>query len=167
MEDRVVLWGLQAASWENFPEKSPCLHLNSDDRCLSVTYLCVRLCWTWAGRNHTEWGHCSSAKEDVTVYGVRKIIKQSTTKVLARCLNDLFMYLFIQQFFLCQAVFKALGKGSSCSGKTHIMLMLAVSLVLGSCKEKLSAEELMLLNCGVEEDSWESLGLQGDPTSPS
>ena len=32
---------------------------------------------------------------------------------------------------------------------------------------RLSAEELMLLNCGVGEDSWESLGLQGDPTSPS
>ena len=32
---------------------------------------------------------------------------------------------------------------------------------------KLSAEELMLLNCGVGEDSWESLALQGDPTSPS
>ena len=32
---------------------------------------------------------------------------------------------------------------------------------------KASAEELMLLNCGVGEDSWESLGLQGDPTSPS
>ena len=30
----------------------------------------------------------------------------------------------------------------------------------------LSAEELMLLNCGVGEDSWEFLGLQGDPTSP-
>ena len=29
------------------------------------------------------------------------------------------------------------------------------------------AEELMLLNCGVGEDSLESLGLQGDPTSPS
>ena len=25
----------------------------------------------------------------------------------------------------------------------------------------------MLSNCGVGEDSWESLGLQGDPTSPS
>ena len=25
----------------------------------------------------------------------------------------------------------------------------------------------MLLNCGVGEDSWESLGLQGDPTNPS
>ena len=31
---------------------------------------------------------------------------------------------------------------------------------------RLSAEELMLLNSGVGEDSWESLGLQGDPTSP-
>ena len=30
-----------------------------------------------------------------------------------------------------------------------------------------STEELMLLNCGVGEDSWESLGWQGDPTSPS
>ena len=29
------------------------------------------------------------------------------------------------------------------------------------------AEELMLLNCGIGEDSWESLGLQEDPTSPS
>ena len=32
---------------------------------------------------------------------------------------------------------------------------------------KLNTEELMLLNCGVGEDSWESLGLQGDPTIPS
>ena len=31
---------------------------------------------------------------------------------------------------------------------------------------KLSAEEFMLLNCGVGEDSWESLGLQEDPSSP-
>ena len=28
---------------------------------------------------------------------------------------------------------------------------------------RLSTEELMRLNCGVGEDSWESLGLQGDP----
>ena len=44
----------------------------------------------------------------------------------------------------------------------------------GSCMDvrvglwrRLSAEELMLLNCKVEEDSWGSLGLQGDQTSPS
>ena len=33
--------------------------------------------------------------------------------------------------------------------------------------KELSAEELMLFNCGVGEDSWESLGLQGDPTGQS
>jgi len=33
--------------------------------------------------------------------------------------------------------------------------------------KELSAEELILLNCGVREDSWEPLGLQGRPTSPS
>ena len=34
-------------------------------------------------------------------------------------------------------------------------------------QRKLRAEVLMLLNCGVGEDSWESLGLQGDPASQS
>ena len=32
---------------------------------------------------------------------------------------------------------------------------------------KAEPEELMLLNCGVGEDSWQYPGLQGDPTSPS
>ena len=34
-------------------------------------------------------------------------------------------------------------------------------------RRKLSAEELMLLNCGVGEDSCESLGLKGDSPVPS
>jgi len=34
-------------------------------------------------------------------------------------------------------------------------------------QRKLNAEELTLLNCGIGEDSRESLGLQGDPTNPS
>ena len=34
-------------------------------------------------------------------------------------------------------------------------------------ERKLSTEEFMFLNCGVGKDSSESLGLQGDPTSPS
>ena len=33
--------------------------------------------------------------------------------------------------------------------------------------KQVSAKELMLLNCGVGEDSRKSLGLQEDPTSPS
>ena len=49
----------------------------------------------------------------------------------------------------------------------------SLSILMWSCMDvrvglwrQLSAEELMLLNCGVGEDSGESLGLQGDPTSP-
>ena len=34
-------------------------------------------------------------------------------------------------------------------------------------KRRLSTKELMLLNSGVGEDSWESLGLQGHQNSPS
>ena len=34
-------------------------------------------------------------------------------------------------------------------------------------KKKLSAEELMSSNCGAGEDSWESLGQQGNQTSQS
>ena len=34
-------------------------------------------------------------------------------------------------------------------------------------ERKLSTKELILLNCGIGEGSSESLGLQGDPTSPS
>ena len=34
-------------------------------------------------------------------------------------------------------------------------------------KASWASKELMLLNCGVGEDSWESLGLQGDQTSQS
>ena len=34
-------------------------------------------------------------------------------------------------------------------------------------KKQLSAKELMLLDCGLGENSWESLGQQGDPTGSS
>ena len=33
--------------------------------------------------------------------------------------------------------------------------------------KKAEGWKIDVLNCGVGEDSWESLGLQGDPTSPS
>ena len=46
----------------------------------------------------------------------------------------------------------------------HVFSFLGIIFIL--VQSKLNAEELMLLKCGVGEDSWESLGLQGDPTSP-
>ena len=54
--------------------------------------------------------------------------------------------------------------------KVRLVKAMVFPVVMYGCESwlwrKLSAEKLMLLNCGFGEDSWESLGLQGDPTSP-
>ena len=51
--------------------------------------------------------------------------------------------------------------------KVHLVKAMVFPVVLYGCESwtirKLSAEKLMLSNCVVGEDSWESLGLQGDP----
>ena len=48
---------------------------------------------------------------------------------------------------------------------------MALPKVIYECKnwtiKKAGCQRIDLLNCGVGEDSWKSLGLQGDPTSPS
>ena len=55
--------------------------------------------------------------------------------------------------------------------KVRLVKAMVFPIVMYGCESwtyrKLSSEELMLLNCGVGEDSCESLGLQGDSTSPS
>ena len=55
--------------------------------------------------------------------------------------------------------------------KVRLVKAMVFPVVMYGCENwtlrKLSAEELMLLNCDVGEDLWESRGLQGDPTSPS
>jgi len=51
--------------------------------------------------------------------------------------------------------------------KVHLVKAMVFPVFMYGCESwsiKLSAEELMLLNWGVGEDSWGSLGLQGDPT---
>ena len=46
------------------------------------------------------------------------------------------------------------------------MICLWKLLILAVMWRRLSAAELMFLHCGVGEDSWVSLRLQGDPTGP-
>ena len=54
--------------------------------------------------------------------------------------------------------------------KIHLVEAIVFPVVMYGCEswtiKKAECRKLMLLNCGVREDSWESLGLQGDPTSP-
>ena len=55
--------------------------------------------------------------------------------------------------------------------KVHLVKAMVFPVVMYGCEnwtqKNLSTKELMLLNSGVGEDSWESLGLQGDPISQS
>ena len=47
--------------------------------------------------------------------------------------------------------------------KVHLVKAIVFSVIIYGCEswtiKKLSTEELMVLNCGIGEDSWESLGL--------
>ena len=57
-------------------------------------------------------------------------------------------------------------------GKTRLVEYSEVfPVVMYGCESwtinKAECRRIDALNCGVGEDSWESLGLQGDPTSPS
>ena len=53
--------------------------------------------------------------------------------------------------------------------KVHLVKAVVFPLVMYGCKSWTikKADELMLWNCGVGEDSRESIGLQGDQTSQS
>ena len=51
--------------------------------------------------------------------------------------------------------------------KVRLVKAMVFPVVMYGCKSwTMKKAELILLNCGVGEDSWESLGLQGDPASP-
>ena len=51
--------------------------------------------------------------------------------------------------------------------KVCLVKAMVFPVVMYGLLRELSTKEFMLLNYGVGEDSWESLGSQGDPTSPS
>ena len=50
----------------------------------------------------------------------------------------------------------------ACIVKAMVFLVVTYGCESWTIKEKLSAEELMVLNCGAKEDSSESLGRLGD-----
>ena len=55
--------------------------------------------------------------------------------------------------------------------KVHLVKAMVFPVVMYGCESgtigKAEHRRTDVLNCGVGEDSWEPLGLQGDPTSPS
>ena len=63
------------------------------------------------------------------------------------------------------------SKDVTFSTKVHLVKAMFFPVVMYGCDSwtirKTESQRLMLLNCGDGEDSQESLGLQGEPTSPS
>ena len=63
------------------------------------------------------------------------------------------------------------SRGITLPTKVHLVKAMVFPVVIYGCEswtiKKAELKEMMLLNCGVREDFWESLGLQEDPTSPS
>ena len=59
---------------------------------------------------------------------------------------------------------------SHCGFDLHFPKAMVFPVVMYGCQswtvKKAERRRIDALNCGVGEDSWESLGLQGDPTSP-
>ena len=57
------------------------------------------------------------------------------------------------------------------STKIHLLKAMVFPVVICGCEiwtiKKAEHQRIDAFNCGVGEDSRESLGLQGDPTSPS
>ena len=55
--------------------------------------------------------------------------------------------------------------------KVHLVKAIVFPVIMYGCEswtiKKAEYQNIMLLSCGVGGDSSESLGLQGDPTSPS
>ena len=57
------------------------------------------------------------------------------------------------------------------ANKVRLVKAMVFPVVMYGCEswtvKKAEHWRIDALNCGVGEDSWESIGLQGDPTSPS
>ena len=79
------------------------------------------------------------------------------------CCNQKLSYLNIK-CYICYNYFSSYLSYGSLS-RLWFFLWSCMDVRVGLWR-RLSTKELMLLNCGVGEDSWEPLGLQGDPTSP-
>ena len=129
---------------------------------------CLRKMLLNCGVGEDSW-ESLGLQEDPTSPSKRRSVLGVLWNSAFRCL-----YLSFSSLLFASLLFAAICKASP-DGHFAFLHFFSMGMVLipVSCMDvrvelwrNLSAEELMLLNCGVGEDSWESHGLQGDPTSP-
>ena len=122
------------------------------------------------------WGHKESDTTERLNWrlGISEVIAHAMildkTKVAGDCSHEIKRRLLLGRKVMTNldSIFKS--RDITLSTKVRLVKAVVFPVVMYGFEswtiKKLSTEELMLLNCGVE-DSWESLRLQGDPTSPS
>ena len=86
------------------------------------------------------------------------------------CSHEIKRHLFLGRKVMTNldSIFKS--RDSTLPTKVHLVKAMVFPVVMYGCEswtvKKAEHQRMILLNCGVGEDSWESLELQGDPTSP-
>ena len=114
---------------------------------------------------------CFSQGHSPVFCGWKHLFQKSSSSVVAYCSHEIKRSLLLGRKVMTNldSVFKSRDitlPTKVCLVKAMVFPVVCMDVRVGLWR-KLSTKELMLLNCGVGEDSWESLGLQGDPTSPS
>ena len=78
------------------------------------------------------------------------------------CSHEMKRYLFLGRKVMTNLDSILKSRDITLPTMVHLVKAMVFPVVMYGCEswtKELSAEELMLLNCGVEEDSWESFGL--------
>ena len=80
-------------------------------------------------------------------------------------------FLYSSSVYSCHLFLISSASVSLLPTKVRLVKVMVFPVVMYRCKswtvKKAEQRKIDALNCGVGEDSWESLGLQRDPTSPS
>ena len=85
------------------------------------------------------------------------------------CGHDIKRHLLLERKAMTNLDSILKSRDMSLPTKVHLVKAMVFPVVVYGCESwtMKKAEELILLNCGVGEDSWESLGVQRDQTSPT
>ena len=115
----------------------------------------------------TSWQIDGETMETVTDF----IFLDSKTTVDVSCNHEIKRHLLLGRKAITNLDSVLKSRDITLSTKVHLVKAMVVRYVMYGYEswtiKKAKHRKLMLLNCGVGEDSRESLGLQGDPTSPS
>ena len=119
-----------------------------------------------ASNSTTTWQIDGETMETVIdfIFGAPNSVQMVTEVMIKRCL-------LLGRKAMTNRDSKLKSRDITLPKNVHLAKAMVFPIVMYRCEswtiKKLSAKELMLLNFGVGEDSCESLGLQGDPTSLS